>query len=82
MDLGGLAALVTALTASGGTLYAGWKFLKRQAREDIRNEEARKAVTAKNDELAKEKALTAEKDRTIAELMALLEQATRPEGQR
>ena len=73
-----------ALGVVGGPtgLWAGWKFLKKQAREDMLNEDARKAVEAKNTELAAANALNAEKDRTIAELLALLDEATRPEGRR
>ena len=73
-----------ALTIIGGPtgIWAGWKALKRMAREDMLNEDARKAVTALQKERDAARALNAEKDRTIAELTALLDQATQPDRRR
>lgn len=79
---GGIAALISALVVGVPALVAGWRALRRSIRADMEQEDtlktAQEAVDAKNAEIRRKDGVIAEKDRTIAELMALLDDATRP----
>lgn len=79
---GGIAALISALVVGVPALVAGWRALRRSIRADMEQEDtlktAQEAVDAKNAEIRRKDGVIAEKDRTITELMALLDDATRP----
>lgn len=78
----GIAALVTAVLGVPSALYAGWRALRRSIRKEMEDDEALEtaleAVEAKNAENEQLRSLIAAKDITIAELTALLDEATRP----